>query len=525
MVILCKKRGVRRLKIPLNVKFHNEYEIVVKDVKTGKVTQRGKGYNAVLSNFGTRLASSTSVGTSIAYGSGSGTLELSRTTLFNYVGHKASSQIEQSFDEATGIYQQKRSILITTAEHIGVTFTEVGIGGTTVYTHAFIEDSEGNPISIGPKTDTQEITIFMTFYWKILSYNEPWFAFPIGDGFGEHISARNGFLEAFPNNGTIVVSHMHVGEGKAPSTLRAATINTLGGPQTVSAMQSGSKRVFTSGRLNSGDSNGHIREIGFSRTLAPTTGPTFRILVEKLPSGVWNGIQKNNIAIGTGDGALTDFNFPYYEPVNAVIKVDGITKSENTDYVLYAYGEGKNITWTDVDDVEIYSSVWDRNLTQTEKQNFFSTGSFTTGWNNTINDYATIDLKTNQKWNATRFYIRSNSPSHFINKYDLELSSDGVSWTKVLTDQTTGSQGNASFESQAVNMSFRYVKVTCKGTQGNGLWSGCYLNVGRKQLIFSSPPANVAPITADCNVKYIPKDSLHVLDISHALNYGAINPI
>jgi hypothetical protein len=75
----------------LNVNIHNKFDIEVLDITTGKIRQRAEAYNIVLDSMWTQLLGfSSSYFSWISFGTGSGTLDKSRTTLFNYLGTKTA---------------------------------------------------------------------------------------------------------------------------------------------------------------------------------------------------------------------------------------------------------------------------------------------------------------------------------------------------------------------------------------------------------------------------------------------------
>lgn len=158
----------------IKTKIHNRFDIHVEhgDGTVDKYTH----YNIVLDNAYKKLRStivSDSKWTSaLVYGTGTGEMDASRTTLFNPIGSKGTSTVysRMNLDNRSGEIQLK--ITIEPHEHVGQTLTEIGIGTTSdAYTHSLIKDSFGNPIAIH-KTDTDKIIIYATVYAELFDADD-----------------------------------------------------------------------------------------------------------------------------------------------------------------------------------------------------------------------------------------------------------------------------------------------------------------------------------------------------------------
>ena len=156
--------------IKLGCKIHNRFDIEVNDIRTGEIVQKGYAENIVLDSMYALLTemSYSDWWWSIHYGRGTGTLEPTRTSLFSEIGYIRKTKVEKIYNAPPLASYSKCKIVITPSTAVGEIITEVGLGrDNTIYTHALIKDAEGNPLSIGPKTDTQEITIYATVFAEL----------------------------------------------------------------------------------------------------------------------------------------------------------------------------------------------------------------------------------------------------------------------------------------------------------------------------------------------------------------------
>ena len=526
--------------------FHNNFDIVVKDIKTGE-EKKYKAFNIVLNTFPVQAASG-QVTQNIAYGSGMGTLGVDGTTLFTYVGNKASTQIEDNWDYNQKIYWKKRSITILPAEHIGVTFTEVGLGNgpTSLYTHAFIEDSEGNPISIGPKTDTQEITFYSTVYWKWLDSG----AFtPV---FGDPTRATNVRSRAtlmFQLNGWYANETIYATPGNARRPTDGSDdqhlyhVGTSAGKSLGNGTALDGNRSFGIGKFLTADSNFEIYELGISAT---SGGSWFydrslgRILVRDLPVSIWAGSQKTDEEIGTGDGVTTGFNLPWNFPEDAVVKVNGTTKTEGTDYEIRPlkkdalFDFAKSTAWPNVIDIDKISSpgrIFD-GIT-----NAYATASNTHAEGTDYEAGFTVDLGENRKWGLGEMQVYYPSSGQFYrwDKVDIFVSPDNSTFTKIVDHQnwyrgaSTPGWDVIPFDIVPTT-TYRYIKIIGKGRQqfsNAPRINEIRFKVTLDQIDFTTAPASGNAVTASYLIReHIPKDTFHELEIGGLVfDFGYQNPV
>lgn len=354
--------------INIGVKLHNRFDIEVKDITTGEIVKRAQAENIVLNTLWD-ITSHLLCGQnalypywnqSIFYGAGSGTLAATRTALFSQIGVKASTTVELVQNAPPTASFIKKKIIIGTTEHVGATFTEVGIGcteGTSkLYTHALLEDAEGNPISIGPKTDTQEITIYATVFAEIT----------LADGMKILFSPveQNSFIRTFLgsdflhklNRWSLFYKYgqkLRLSSNKSVTdpAVNYSNLNILGYKEDqgignrVSSSEYKSDRI----RFEGSEGNGKVWSMIYDTDYyysASRYGSGVRIL---FPNTAWTGYNFIGKAIGTGDGSAVTFNIPWSD-INTSktykIYVDGIEKTEGVDYTLSNSESSTTVTFT-----------------------------------------------------------------------------------------------------------------------------------------------------------------------------------
>jgi len=135
------------MKVTGKTRVRNRFDIICQDIVTGE-EQRYQAHNIVLNQMFTRLVNFQSFFTAIHFGTGTGTLSPTRTSLFSYSGAKSATTVEQVRELPTSHWM--RQIVLQPSEYVDHELTEIGVGYSTssssLVTHAFIEDSEGNPI-------------------------------------------------------------------------------------------------------------------------------------------------------------------------------------------------------------------------------------------------------------------------------------------------------------------------------------------------------------------------------------------
>ena len=310
----------------------NRFDIICQDTQTGEVTKY-QAHNIVLDQMFSRLVNFASFFGNIHFGTGTGTLTPDRTSLFTHLGTKSATTTEQVRELPTSRWTRK--IVLNPEEYVDAELKEVGVAyGSTasnLVTHAFIEDSEGNPISV-IKTDTMVVTIYATIFFELgaidAMYGGKWrWVVPLENN--ELLSYLMG--ATYPTQQFRVTQARDFGDGTAPSSHgQTASIYPADWTKDVA----NKKAITPKMRLGINDGNGEIR--GFGIGSSDTSG-TFR---GQLPiAGVWTGRQITGEHVGVGDGEKDKFNLAWNEAAkgSVAVKVDGVVASpavnELIDYV------------------------------------------------------------------------------------------------------------------------------------------------------------------------------------------------
>lgn len=344
------------MNIDIKSSIHNKFVIEVKNIATGEIEQRGYAENIVLNQaftkeyyhiWGARFFSG------ISYGDGSGTLSTSRTDLFNRLGSKETELVSFECNEPPMASFCIKKIVILPAEAIGKSISEVGISAPyldsilNIYTHALIKDSEGNLLTLEPKTSLQEITIYATVYYKL--------ELPLGvkaqsyDGTLDNNSLlRSGIGYMIPSNPLPKSIHLN-------SLVYANRVD-------IGDYSLGKTLVFPKVVFNSVKGNGKIKKIYWADSWHSISYqiPGLEIDILEMAqnnSDIWGGYEFKNKLVGTGDGATKVFNLVWDEVVLAKTKkvyVDGV---EKTNGVTWA---DDKITFDDapIEDVLITLDYW-----------------------------------------------------------------------------------------------------------------------------------------------------------------------
>lgn len=296
------------------VTLHNKFKIEVRDAETGQLKQEAEAYNIVLDTMWTRLCNEYSYFTYINFGSGTGTLDPTRSTLFIQEGYKTGVEVTKIRDYDASEWTKK--IELAPAEYVGVTISEVGIGyGTTsICTHALLEDSEGTPISI-TKTALDIVTIYATVYASF-STNDPNIKF-IG-------SASSNDLVGYVIGDADIAGDCSAHPPNPDNQLYGSHLmNSLGDTTdfSLTADVANKKMVTNVKRFEVSNANGPIGVFDF-----------LDIFYVQIPlAGVFTGQPYTAVPVGTGDGVETKFVLPSQniDQTSITIKLDSV---ETTAY-------------------------------------------------------------------------------------------------------------------------------------------------------------------------------------------------
>ena len=311
------------MNIKIQPKIHNRFDIYKKNVVTGKEKQVGYAENIVLNQMWSRLCSGSTYFVNIHYGTGTGMLDPTRTSLFTHLGTAAASNVETVRAIPTSHWRRSITLGLTTAN--GSELTEVGVayGLTPSYlvTHAQIRDMNGNVISI-LKTDVDIITIYATVYITMVNtdanikllapdYNDL-LSYLLGGSFPSAVFYA-GMSDLAIDNPVGLMSY------------------TLGTSPTGSWSNdvANKKRTTSTMRFGTTTANGHIKELVMSNIA--------RLLLPA--SGIYSGLELSGVPIGIGDGETTVYDLPsaYVDQTSLVVKVVGTITSVTKSDRLLAY--------------------------------------------------------------------------------------------------------------------------------------------------------------------------------------------
>jgi|GEM_PF-1910011 len=497
------------------VKVHNEFKIEVKDSKTGKLKQEVWAYNIILSQMYTRLVAFSTYFVNIHFGTGTGELAASRTTLFSHLGTKAAQTHETVMAFPTSKWT--RRIILNPEEFVGQTLREVGVafGGSNnnLVTHAMLEDSEGNPISL-TKRDTDLVTIYATIFIQLAD-------FPDGALRLTNFPNNNGLLN-YLFGGAAPSKTFHVGVKDWPANTNTGNFIS----QSVGSVAAGnwvqdvaSRRVSAPvTRFGTTVGNEVIKEVGvvnLFRAIMPITG-------------VWEGRVFTGENLGTGDGVRNGFSFNRREvrPGSAVVKIDGVT---TTPTIHYGDRPGDNII--------LYRRVIVSPRDEQARAHMITDGltGFDNQWQSRRSDYPLpilIDFIPDER-NLTVMVgtLRIHNPTANatgIRDFTLQGASDlSGPWINIFSGAMATQSETRTFTFTPVSYRYYRLRVTTLFWQGNtgspdvvGIAEVALLALMPDNIIFSTPPAPGAAITADYAVDHIPKSSDFVLDLGFTIQFG-----
>lgn len=488
------------MKLDAGVGIKNKFTIVIEDICT-KEKREYTAHNIVLNSMWSRLVNFQTFFTYIHFGTGTGTFnDPARTTLYNHLGTKSATTEYQT--RALPVSQWRRKIVLNPEEYVGQTITEIGVAygsnASNLVTHAAPKDAEGNPISIGPKKDTEVITIYADMYF-VLAENM------YGDKIRWVTPLSNNNLMNYlmgASMGSVsyrVTKSILFSNGTAPNS--SWNSSNISWQKDVT-----NRKVYTPiVRLGTSDGNGEIRGfgIGYSNDQGIFRGH-FPI------PGVFTGKHVSE-TIAEGDGETKEYNLSWNDPKNLVIKIDG---EETQDYTLLPLKKGGNI----------FDKVTAQWLDS-------GTGDPTRYFNNEINsgDNALgtigIDVGPDRIIPVDRISVKVGAhPFGQGGTYTVEIKgSDNSDFSDaellVSFNKNSGGSAVTMTEDFPISSGHRYYTVEIKSSR-NLIQIG--LHSGASQILFNTaPPAN-ATITAEYDVDYIPKDSEHVLDLQAGIQFGEV---
>lgn len=294
------------MNVKTGVKFHNRFDIEVRNAKTGNMKQQGFAENIVLNQLYSRICNFNNYFVNIHFGTGTGTLDPARTSLFAHLGTKAA--VDEEIIKAYPTSKWTRRITLNPEEYVGSTFREVGVAygsaSTNLVTHAMIKDSEGNPLTL-TKTALDVLIIYATVY----------ITFSDGDTVFANSAYRNTLVNYFTTHAS-VSNTIGLGNYRNSDVPRKSMVHvSKSTTKTVDIINR--KVTFNTVRFGITEGNGPKNLAVLTNTLSYDLGTHI-------------GGTISNEMVGVGDGVKTDFQLANIYPDNITVKVDGVPTTAYT---------------------------------------------------------------------------------------------------------------------------------------------------------------------------------------------------
>ena len=308
------------LKAPLSIK--NEYVLELYD-KDGMLKDKAYAYNLVTDYFWARAFNTGSNWYPFSWlriGTGTGTPSTSDTRLFRVLTEVEATctDVKYAYPTSTATYT---ATFAASSSYTG-TITEVGFNrmnyDSALYTHALLQDSEGNPITIN-KTDTDTLIVTAKVHCTVSASDDL-----------SLVSAGSfiGFTRTFNVASECLKPAAYLLSASPYSPLYSALI-----VNSSTASASSSTRSFTSStqRIGKGTGNGcYVNAVyvdGFGKAQLPN-------------ESIFPAYELQPMLVGTGDGSTTEFKCPIPDFVEntETITVDGVELTRDVDYTVDPIG-------------------------------------------------------------------------------------------------------------------------------------------------------------------------------------------
>ncbi len=545
------------MKAEVGINFHNRFDIEIRDAETGKLKQQGFAENIILDQMYNRICNFSTYFVNIHFGTGTGILDPTRTTLFSHLGTKAAATEE--IVKAYPISKWVRKITINPEEYVGQTFTEVGVayGSTSSYlvTHAMIKDSEGNPLTL-TKTDLDVLVIYATVFIELQHASDNIYFTGLPDS--------NGLLN-YLFGGSAPSSTLYMGPWNSKINDQAVITYLASSKGLTKTVQVSNKKVLYNTRIGITQANERIQELSLNGV--------FRCCIPE--SGVFDGFSVENHNLGIGDGQETVFSINQTDITNVTVKVDGALVYPS-DYSLknigLAYGGTRipmhalmeddetprpeliNTPYTGIGYLHEYRSnvyaptvkvdpnkiinktihyKFDAGSTSTTCYLYIQGSYNGTTWetiksHGTKNEVTGSAVNTNP-YNYFRAYVAAGSYHAYL--YYIYFASNTPPCVEFLTPPglVTGEavgMGDGSTDiftlvhaplTDSLTVYLDGLETTDYTLNGNSI---TFTTAPAQDVMITADYRYSCTITADYNVSYIPKDENHVLDVAMELQFG-----
>lgn len=495
------------MKQTLNAKIHNRFDLEVVDAQTGKVRQKAFAENIILNQSWEQILQQRRYNpkwfSGIAFGTGTGTLAASRTTLFANLGNKTATERILGYDAENSVYNLRRKITLLETEYNGSVLTEVGIWDTVsskLMTHALLKDMNGNTVAI-TKVDTDILYIYATTYLKISNT-------PAKD-------AAIDFFRCEADFNPLIAGLLGVEVSTEPSMggnvyTACDTFPTFmdflyGSHESFSPYSDfgTGDRIYRQGNsvafdINNKKATMYLR-VPAAEMNTVTGVKTYMMtcyrhdwarlmpaIVGHFPSAYHTQAQiVEQVGVGDGSTLAYETTFPFVRS-GATIKVDGTVVSPT---VITGIPNQKNIV---------------QYLYNLGKGDGYKSKSAS------LTNYPATDPEILEN----PFYATYSIDSITATNITLYTSDDMETWTQVYS-------GSGTYTVAAEHKQKRYWKATMAATTK---WAISAVNVNTfdnvKNIVFSTAPATGAVITAEYDTDVSAKDVNHVLDITVVIQLG-----
>ncbi len=498
----------RAIKKDMKLNIHNRFDLEVIDSQTGKVKQKAYAENIVLEALWQRLLAPNTYFNNIHYGTGTGSLVPSRTSLFSLLGAKTAGGKTITYKWDEGWISSRKNIQLLETEHVGSELTEVGIGygssSGNLVTHALLKDMNGNTITI-LKTDTDIINIYATVFvhWKPEGYDAGGIKLFLCENnylltgylVGDYNSAQHtpylGYYKGSPQADYNIASP--VGKGM---------LLYKGGKFTYSV----ENRTMSMDTIRLGAAEGNPSEKTGIKSLALIQycssnqyykGP-IPVLSFSIPSGTYTKSVITGEAIGTGDGVTTQYStrFPYV--ISSNIYVDGV--------------ENKDVTVTKKPLINTTMGIYFE-LVYAKFTGFYSGNNWFPSFDAGYSYSSSIKVGDYGVWYNPNYQlgIKSLMYSNAV----IDVSDDLINWDNICNSTLLNKL--LSVPAEHHNKKFWRVQgISNSVFRCNDLTSENDLY----NITFASAPESGSAITADYECEVIAKDSDHVFDFSFEITLG-----
>lgn len=470
---------------------HNRFDIEVIDGKTFEVKQKAVAYNTVLDNLWHYIIETTTAfGTCIQYGSGTGTIQPSDTSLFNRANGAGVTQDSLTCDLHNKVITRRSHINLSLSTSVGVNITEVGLaagtGNGSLTTHAMLQDMNGNPISI-LKTEFDIINIYATVYCHWVT-DDTKVTFCPKSAWQQALTGASNIFGSF--TGGYGFSNWAMA---AQATWSKTSSNLANKQITYTLPRYDQNTANVDGGLQYLLGSGNFDGLG----------------IKQSSTNAWNSFQITNETIGTGDGIKTGFKTKWSFPYNATVYVNGVPQAS-----------GVSVLNKSVQQHDAYVIIIDEDAS--------TDGNLILKPNGAYGEYSSQQVVPPSPFTFYNpFYedqpidyiVSSNSNNNQLVYMNAAVSNDLVNWTSI---GGSGHWVSSWVDVPAAYQKYKYFRINDGGRRRYS--SQIRTQISRNNVIFDTAPADGDVITIDYTTDCIPKDSDHVMDATITLTFGDYTP-